>query len=96
MLGSLGTRCSVSLLRAEGSGIKAQPGTERAQLKTVRAPLKTEKAQHRQEKRLCDKWRAWWVGRGLGGGEPQQKTREKRELTAPRETVVLMFAETTF
>lgn len=31
MLGSSGTRCSVSLLRAEESGIRAQPRTERAQ-----------------------------------------------------------------
>lgn len=41
MLGGLRTRCSVSLLRAEGSGMRAQPRTERAQ--------------HRHEKGLRDK-----------------------------------------
>lgn len=41
MLGGLRTRCSVSLLRAEGSGSRTQTGTERAQ--------------HRHEKGLRDK-----------------------------------------
>jgi hypothetical protein len=76
--------CFTSESRGKWDKRRAQPRTERAQ-------PRTEKAQHRREKERV---------RGEAGGDlegvPRQKIRGKRDLTAARETVVLMFAETTF
>lgn len=73
MLGSLGTRCSVSLLRAEGSGMRAQPRTERAQHRHLRDKGEAggESSSQRKEERenlqpLEILWSWYWLNSHSG------------------------------